>query len=81
MGRLGEGARPMNGSTTTASLVRVLLVLITILLGIIIGQVGGILAAVNGSNVAAAFVTGGVTFAGTTTLVLVIFKSLGMLEA
>lgn len=60
-------------------LTRALLVLVALLLGIVFGQLGGILVAVGGATLAADFITGGVAFAGTVTLVLLIEKSLGLL--
>jgi len=68
-----------SSATATTPLVRTLLVLIALLVGVIVGEAGGILAAVGGATLTTAFTTGGVAFAGTTTLALVILKSLGVL--
>jgi hypothetical protein len=59
--------------------VRFLLILGTLLLGIVVGIIGGILAVLNGSTVAAAFVKGAVAFAGTVTLAIVVESALGLL--
>lgn len=63
------------------NIIRSLLVLVALLLGLVVGQVGGILAVVGGAPIASAFVTGGVAFAGTVTLVLLIQTALGLLKA
>jgi hypothetical protein len=59
--------------------VRVLLILGTLLLGVVVGLVGGILAMMNGSTMPASVARGAVAFAGTVTLCIVIEGALGIL--
>lgn len=58
---------------------RVLLVIIAVLIGIIVALVAGILAALNGGNTVVAISSGGISFAGTVPLVLVVMNALRLL--
>ncbi|GAA1994747.1 hypothetical protein [Amycolatopsis minnesotensis] len=58
---------------------RVLLVIIAVLLGIIIALIAAILTTHNGATLATAITTGGVAFAGTVSLALLIMKTLHIL--
>lgn len=60
-------------------LARILLVLVALLLGLVVGQVGGILAMLGGATVAPAFVAGAIAFGSTVALALAIEKALGLL--
>jgi hypothetical protein len=59
--------------------VRLLIVVVAVLVGIIVGQVSGILACANGRSLSSAFAAGGVAFGGTVTLAILIANSLGLL--
>jgi hypothetical protein len=58
---------------------RTLIILVVLLIAALIGFVGGILAYVAGSSIAAALTAGAVSFAGTVTLGLLILQPLGFL--
>lgn len=58
---------------------RVLLVVIAVLLGIIVALVAGILASLSGGSAVAAITSGGIAFAGTVTLTLLIMNALRLL--
>lgn len=64
---------------TAPSTVRMLLVVLAMMLGVVIGLVAWILARTGGASYSAAVTRGGVAFAGTVTLALLIEKSLGVL--
>ncbi|MGW7533309.1 hypothetical protein [Amycolatopsis sp. NPDC054798] len=55
---------------------RVLLVIIAVLLGVIVALVAGILASASGATITAAITSGGIAFAGTVTLTLLIMNAL-----
>ena len=61
--------------------VRTLLVIIALLLGVAAGLVGGFSDYLGGATVAGSLATGSVAFAAMTTLVLLIQKALGLLDA
>ncbi len=56
--------------------IKVLLVVIAILIGIIVGLVSGVLSRLGGASLSTAVTRGGVGFAGTVTLVLLIEHAL-----
>lgn len=60
----------------TPRTVDVLLVVMALQLGVIVGQVAGVLAAVSGASIAATFATGGGAFAVTMTLALLVENTL-----
>ncbi|WP_433249587.1 hypothetical protein ACQPYK_02640 [Streptosporangium sp. CA-135522] len=57
---------------------KALLVIVAVLIGIIIAQMAGFLARAGGAELPAAISKGGVAFAGTVTLALLIMASLGL---
>jgi len=66
-------------SPSPSGLVKPLLVLVAVLSGIIVALVAGILASAGGEELSSAIVSGGVGFAGSVSLVLLIEKALDML--
>jgi ABC-type dipeptide/oligopeptide/nickel transport system permease component len=78
---LGRARRGVPKQATSKSLFeRTLLVLVAVLMGLVIGQAAGILAVLARESVAATFITGGATFAGTVTLMILIESALGLLR-
>lgn len=66
-------------SPSPSGLVKTLLVLVAVLSGIIVALIAGILTSTGGEELSSAIVSGGVGFAGSVSLVLLIEKSLGVL--
>jgi len=64
---------------TPSGLIKTLLVLVAVLSGIIVALLTGMLASAGGDELSSAIVSGGVGFAGSVSLVLLIEKSLGLL--
>lgn len=64
---------------TTPSTVRILLVVVAGLVGVIAGLVAGMLARSGGASVSVAVTRGGVGFAGSVSLALLVESSLGLL--
>lgn len=72
-----QGRQPSSMSVT--STIKILLLTIAVLLGVIIGILTGLLAHLRGAHLAAAIRDGGVGFAGTTTLTVLLLSSLDAL--
>ncbi len=68
-----------NPPSSPSGLVKALLVLVAVLSGIIVALIAGILVSTGGEELSSAIVSGGVGFAGSVSLVLLIEKSLGVL--
>lgn len=64
---------------SSISTIKVLLITIAVLLGVIVGIITGLLAHTRGAHHAAAIRDGGVGFAGTTTLTVLLLSSLNAL--
>jgi hypothetical protein len=69
-----------NHAPNTTGEQAVLLVAIAILLGVVAGEAGAILAVIGGSSIAAAVKAGAVTFSGTVTLVILILLAIRRLS-